>query len=322
MVWFYQERKGIVLFTIPHWFEKPICRPTPYDIAIKYGQHRRPKRYLPTGDFLFRYPEPKKPFCFRWWHGEASYQKGDIDEGRDWCFLFDYCQLGDSCPDCHLCKTIDSIERLKNHYFKFYSEQTESRKAYPLRGEYHAPCGSYWMFESKDRPDVSYISEVYTEGMGFWTIQGSIIQDDIEYYKGHLRHSPDGTMEGHSATPDDDDSAGSRWKVYSPDNTTADSYGLIAAELINLETGAVVRIYKDGSIRVRSTAQGDKSEVWLEKTGHCWIWNIVANAYVEIFANGDMDIKSPTEINITAPAVNINGALNITGSCNKQYVLP
>ena len=62
MVWFYQERKGIVLFTIPHWFEKPICRPTPYDIAIKYGQHRRPKRYLPTGDF-FSYPEPKKPSC-------------------------------------------------------------------------------------------------------------------------------------------------------------------------------------------------------------------------------------------------------------------
>jgi hypothetical protein len=308
MVWFYQERKGIVLFTIPHWFEKPICRPTPYDIAIKYGQHRRPKRYQPTGDFLFKYPEPKKPFCFRWWHGEKAYKKGDIDEGRDWCFLFDYCREGDACPDCRLCQTIDSIGHILNHYFKFYSEQTESRKAYPLRGVYHNPSGSYWLFEGSNKPSDEYVSEFYTEGMGFWTLQGSVIQDGIEYYKGHVRHHPDGSTEMHSATPDPDNSAGSWCFVLSDDNQTADDYGLIAYDLEHLITGCKVRGYKNGALRCRAQSAIDQasSEVFLEPDGHCWLWNIKDDTYIEFFTDGSGKIK--------ASPLTIEGDTVITGS--------
>lgn len=311
MVYFYQERKGIVLFTIPNWAQLPICRPTPYDIAMKGGQFRRMKRYQPTGDFLYYpYPEPKKPYCFRWWHGEDAFKAGDIGEGRDWCLLFDYCQMGESCPDCNLCKTIDSIQRLKNQYFKFYSEDTESRKAYPWRAEFKAYCGSYWMFESKDRPSSEYVSEIYTEGEGFWTLQGAKIENNLEVLKGHIRHSPDGSLEGHSATSENDNT-GSKYKVYGPDSTVTDQYGLIAWEVLNLEKKCMVRGYKDGAVRLRSsldpTGLVGRAEVFLGADGHCYLWNGVDNASMEFFSGGVATVTSPVEINLNSPVIKQNG---------------
>ncbi len=314
MVYFYQERKGIVLFTIPNWAQFPICRPTPYDIALKGGQFRRMKRHQPTGDFLYYpYPEPKKPYCFRWFHGEDAYKAGDIGPGRDWCLLFDYCQLGECCPDCNLCKTIDSIQRLKNQYLKFYSEDTESRRAYPWRAEFKAYCGSFWMFESRDRPSSEYISEVHTEGEGYWTVQGAKIENNLETLLGHIRHSPDGCLEGHSATPEasQEDNVGHRWKVYSPDSTISDSRGPIAAELVNLEKKALVRIYKDGSARMVSandvTGATGRSEVVVGVDGHCWLWNLVDDASIEFFSGGVATVTSPVEINLNAPVIKQNG---------------
>ncbi|OPY54697.1 MAG: hypothetical protein A4E48_00276 [Methanosaeta sp. PtaU1.Bin060] len=252
MVYFYQERKGIVLFTIPNWAQLPICRPTPCDIALKGGQFRRPKRYQPTGDFLYYpYPEAKKPYCFRWFHGQDAYKAGEIGEGRDWCLIFDYCQLGHSNPECELCKTIDSIERLKNQYFKFYSEQTESRKAYPWRAEFKARCGSFWIFESTDSPGEEYTSEVYTEGEGYWAVQGAKTEDDQEVLKGHIRHHPGGDIEIHSATNDPDDDTGVRCSLAAPESSLWE----FAAEIRDFTTGAYVRIEKDGKVMAYSPVE-------------------------------------------------------------------
>lgn len=311
MVYFYQERKGIVLFTIPNWAQFPICRPTPYDIVLKGGQFRRMKRHQPTGDFLYYpYPEPKKPYCFRWFHGEDAYKAGDIGPGRDWALLFDYCQLGESCPDCNLCKTIDSIQRLRNQYFKFYSEDTESRRAYPWRAEFKAHCGSFWMFESQDKPSDEYASEVYTEGEGYWTWQGSKIEGGVEVLKGHVRHSPNGDLEGHSTTTDLDNT-GSKWRVYAPDSTISDDYGLIAWEMINFETHCKVRGYKNGAVRLRAavdpTGEDLKSEVFLAPDGHCWLWNAVDDASAEIFPGGRIAITSPIEVDFVTPVIKQNG---------------
>ncbi|MHB8120466.1 MAG: hypothetical protein ACYDHX_17405, partial [Methanothrix sp.] len=191
-VFFYQGRKGIVLGNVWGWAEHPACRPSPYDITDKSGQWQEPYQDPQTGDFTKQpYPPLKKPYCFRWFHGPV---KGSTGPGRDHCWMLDYCQLGDAEPQCQNCKTIDSIQRLKNQYFKFYSEETESRKAYPYRAEFHAYCGAYWMFESKDQPDGTYLSEIYTEGEGYWTLQGAKIENNLECLKGHLRHSPLGTM--------------------------------------------------------------------------------------------------------------------------------
>jgi hypothetical protein len=310
LVCFYGDREAYVIGPAWSWAEYPVCRPTPYDIVDKGGQWMKPYQDE-WGDFPKQpYPETKKPYCFRWFHGPT---KGTTGPGRDWCWLFDYCQMGDGTPSCKGCQTIDSIQRLKNQYFKFYSEETESRKAYPYRAEFHAHCGSFWMFESKDRPSEEYTSEVYTEGEGYWTLQGAKIENGTEVLKGHVRHSPNGTMEGHSATSPDEsqeDSLGSRWKVYSPDDTTADQHGMIAAELINLEKKALVRIYKDGSVRVRASTDisGDtgKSEVFLGIDGHCWLWDLVDGTYIEFFPGGSCTLK--------ADPITIDGNVTITGS--------
>jgi len=311
LVMFYADREAVLLGPAWSWAEYPVCRPSPYDIADKGGQWMEPYQHPVTGDFTRQpYPEVKKPYCFRWWHGPV---KGDTGPGRDWCFLFDFCQLGNAVPNCSLCKTIDSISRFKNHYLKFYSEETESRKAYPYRAEFHAHCGSYWMFESKDRPSSEYVSEIYTEGEGYWTVQGAKIENNLETLLGHIRHSPDGSMEGHSATPEtfQEDNVGHRWKVYSPDSTISDSRGPIAAELVNLEKKALVRIYKDGSARMVSandvTGATGRSEVVVGVDGHCWLWNLVDDARIEFFSGGVATVTSPVEINLNAPVIKQNG---------------
>ena len=145
-VLFYKEREGIVLGNAWSWAEYPICRPTPYDIAFKGGQWTEPYQD-DNGDFPRQpYPAGKKPFCFRWFHGPVT---GSTGPGRDWAWLFDYCHMGDETPSCKACKDIDSIVRDGNHGMKFYSSETESKVANPLRGEYFAPvdptgCLIHW----------------------------------------------------------------------------------------------------------------------------------------------------------------------------------
>lgn len=168
------------------------------------------------------------------------------------------------------------------------------------------------MFESKDRPSEEYTSEIYTEGEGYWTIQGAKIENGVEVLKGHIRHSPSGTIEMHSATPEaaEEDNTAHRVKVYSPEDTTADQHGLIAAELINLEKKALIRIYKDGAIRVRAstdvTGAAGKSEVFLGVDGHCWLWNLVDDTYIELFPGGACTIK--------ADPITMDGNVTIVGS--------
>jgi hypothetical protein len=250
-VFFYKEREGIVLGNAWSWAEYPVCRPTPYDIVDKGGQWMEPYQDG-NGDFpLQPYPSIKKPYCFRWFHGPV---KGTIGPGRDWCWLFDYCQMGDCTPSCKDCKTIDSIQRLKNQYFKFYSEETESRKAYPYRAEFHAYCGSFWLFESKDRPSSDYVSEVYTEGKGYWTVQGSKIENGVEVFKGHLRHSPNGTMDIHSTTeavPLSGESTGSRCAVIAPEDSTVD----FAWQIKDFVQNVYAQALKNGKIEINSPTE-------------------------------------------------------------------
>lgn len=281
-VFFYGGRQGIVLANAWSWAEYPVCRPTPYDIADKNGQWMRPYQDQ-FGDFPRQpYPELRKPYCFRWFHGPV---KGDTGPGRDWCFVFDYCREGDACPDCRMCKTIDSIGHILNHYFKFYGEQTESRKAYPFRGVYHNPSGSYWLFEGSNKPGDEYSSEFYTEGMGFWAIQGAKISGDQEALKGHIRHHPEGDIEIHSATSDPDDNTGVRCALAAPGSSLWD----FAAEIKDFTTGAYARIEKDGSIKAYSPV-----EILLKAP--------------KIVLEGDV------EIDLDAPVINQNGVQIHPGS--------
>jgi hypothetical protein len=247
-VLFYKEREGVVLGNAWSWAEYPICRPTPYDIADKGGQWMEPFQDPRTRDFPKQpYPAGKKPYCFRWFHGPVT---GSTGKGRDWMWLFDYCHLGNNATSCKDCKDIDSVCRSDNHGFKFYSSETESKVAHPLRGEYFAPCGSYWMFDSKccedcEKCSESCCSEMYTEGRGYWRIQGAT---ELQALKGHVTHSPKGTVDIHSATSDPDDNTGVRCMVVAPDDDSED----FAFEAIDFTTGAYIRILKTGEIVLHS----------------------------------------------------------------------
>jgi len=271
-VFFYAGRQGIVLANAWGWHEYPVCRPGPYDIADKNSQWLEPFRDI-KGDFIRQpYPKLKKPYCFRWFHGPVT---GSTGKGRDWAWLFDYCQEGDGKPECDLCKTIDSISRDGNRGFKFYSHETESKVAHPLRDLFFNESGSYWMFDAKCCGDCSECSEttccseLFTEGRGFWTIQGALSTSDL---KGHIRHYPDGTIEIHSAT-----------------------------ELVD---------YLAEATGARCIVTGPDSEA-----DYAWqIKDFLTNAYAQAFKDGKIKIESPSEIRLKAPDIILEGDVTITGN--------
>jgi len=238
-VFFYHERKGVVLGNVWNWGEYPVCRPTEYDIANKGGQFMAPYQDG-WGDFPIQpYPKLKKPYCDRWFHGPV---KGTTGRGRDWARVYDYCQEGDATPDCSICKTIDSIGRDNNSWDKVYSHETESCEAPSKRRELHVPCGSCIRFESETGQSV-----VYSEGLGHIQIQGATCEDCP---KGHLTHYPDGSWEVQSETSSMKDNlpCGARVRVYSHE-----SEGDIAAEMIWYDAGnPFIRIMKDGEIIIHS----------------------------------------------------------------------
>ena len=252
-VFFYAGRQGIVLANAWGWHEYPVCRPGPYDIADKNSQWLEPFRDI-KGDFIRQpYPKLKKPYCFRWFHGPVT---GSTGKGRDWAWLFDYCQEGDGKPECDLCKTIDSISRDGNRGFKFYSHETESKVAHPLRDLFFNESGSFWMFDAKSCADCSECdgsccSEMYTEGRGYWTIQGAI---DYQTLRGHLRHNPYGSMDLHTETEDlpiESETSGVRVAVVS----ALDSGPDFAWEIKDFLTNAYAKAFKDGKIKIESQSQ-------------------------------------------------------------------
>ena len=272
-VFFYHERKGICLGNFWGWAEYPICRPTPYDIADKGGQWLEPFQDPKTLDFSRQpYPPLKKPYCFRWYHGPVT---GTTGPGRDWAWMMDYCHEGDAVKDCRNCKTIDSLGMAGNRGFKFYSQETESKKAHPLRDLFFNESGSYWMFDAKccgdcsECTESSCCSELFTKGRGFWTVQGALSTSDL---KGHIRHYPDGTIEIHSAT-----------------------------ELVD---------YLSEATGARCIVTGPDSQA-----DYSWqIKDFLMNAYAQAFKDGKIKIESPDTITLKAPIINLEGTVNILGN--------
>lgn len=253
-VFFYHETKGICLGNFWGWQEYPICRPTPYDIADKGGQWMEPFQDPKTLDFPRQpYPPLKKPYCYRWFHGPVT---GNTGKGRDWAWMMDYCQEGDAVKDCRTCLNIDSLSRNGNRGFKFYSHETESKVAHPLRDLFFNESGSFWMFDAKSCADCSECdgsccSEMYTEGRGYWTIQGAI---DYQTLRGHLRHNPYGSMDLHTETEDlpiESETSGVRVAVVS----ALDSGPDFAWEIKDFLTNAYAKAFKDGKIKIESQSQ-------------------------------------------------------------------
>ncbi len=85
-----------------------------------------------------------------------------------------------------------------------------------------------------------------------------------------------------------------------PDTGYSDEHGPIAFEAVNLATKALVRIYVDGCVRVRSSVDptGDTlcSELFLKNNGNCWLWNGITDNSVEIQEDGKIVLDGNVEI--------------------------
>lgn len=290
----------------------PTCADAMYDEVWKWCQWLEP-----TQDRNHDYkdhPKGKMPICRKLFHGPVTGQPGG--KGRDEMFVWD-CQMGDAEPTCKNCWIVDSVPRSGEQWFKQYSTQTESLQAYNSRAEWHSRCGSYLRFESDDENPSKNTSLEYSEGIGHIRL-GNATTEATK--KGHINFHPTGTIDIHGDHEEkaiNAEELGARMMVTGSGMTLSDAHGDIAYEAIYLPLQAFVRIYRDGSIRITSNSDTTNgcSEVELNPNGNCYIWNILADAYAEIAADGSIEIKSSQGTTCTTPTLHLTGDMQIDGTC-------
>lgn len=249
-VLFMYNEKPLVLGPVATIQQPPVMRaPTSedakYDYVNKWCQWLRPEKDK-NYDY-FNHPQGKKPICFKRFHGPVT---GSTGIGRDEMTVWD-CQKGDADPTCTACSNIDSVPRSGEQWHKIYSTQTESEEAYNSRMELHARCGSYFRIESDNSSEHCSSSTEYSEGKGHIRI-GNAVTESTK--KGHLNYHPTGTIDIHSVheeVPIASESEGTRVIVVSPEDSSV-SY---AVESKDFETGAFIRIMKDGTIHASSPSK-------------------------------------------------------------------
>lgn len=124
----------------------------------------------------------------------------------------------------------------------------------------------------------------------------------IDHVSGaYIEFNTKGTIDIKSELPPEQ---GARARVVAEDDSSvSDEHGEIAAEITYVPNKATVRIYKDGCIRARSGNDG--SEVFLDTSGRCWMWNLKDDTWIE-FDGSECEIKAPT--------IRLVGDLVVTGS--------
>lgn len=292
-------------------FRAPTSADAMYDEVWKWCQWLRPSQDK-NGDY-YNHPQGKMPICRKLFHGPVTGQTGG--KGRDEMFVWD-CQKGDCDPTCRYCETIDSVPRSDEQWFKQYSTKTESTEAYNSRAEWHSRCGSYVRLESDDENTEGTTSEEYSEGIGHIRIGNAT---DEANKKGHINFHPTGTIDIHGDHEEvslDSEVLGARMMVTGSDLELSDSHGIIAYEAIYLPLQAFIRIYRDGSIKIAANDNNanPRSELCLNPSGNCYLWNFVSDTGVEILADGTCNVESSSLCNLTAAETMITGNVTITGS--------
>lgn len=303
---FLADNFPIVIGNLVNIYQEPVCRPNStdpntgrygpcgstdvplYDIVYKISHWEEPRC---TSENEFNYtdhPYPRDPpVC-------AKY----FDCTRD-CVIVHTCPHGyeGADPTCENCSTIDYIDAgtylkvlgPRQYYRGAESARAQSKIDPEWRVKFHHHCGSI---------------KIYDE-------DGTIHEENkvAEDPRGHIHFDPTGTIDVHS---EPQENKGAIMRVVADEDNLSDEHGLIAAELTYLPKMATVRIYKDGSIRIRSGDDG--SEVFLGTNGNCWMWNILEDAYIEFSSGGDCEIKAD---HITLNGnVSITGGLSISGDIN------
>jgi hypothetical protein len=280
LVYWIKEREGLVIGSIPSVQQEPICRSEATSEHQEIVHKRAPwEQPLPNQDGNYvLFPSPKHPDCFKWW-----------PKTRDYITMHD-CPYGHARPFCDKlapCTCLDDLQ--SGTWWKVFSDISPTLLDKPQRVKFHHLCGSieYW------------------DADGTFHLQGAV----AGALKGYINHAPKGTIEVKSASGA---ANGSRMIVVAPDDAShTDDYGEIAWDQVDVEKMCLVRGYKDGAVRLRSSADPTglvgRCEVFLGVDGHCYLWNGVDNASIEFFAGGVTTITAPGEINLNAPVIKQNG---------------
>jgi hypothetical protein len=239
---FFKNEKAFVVASAYNFQAKPPCMPgSDLDKLEKICPWQEATDRTPTGEFM-SLPEGKKPTCKKWFNGPVNDDKVPTI-GRDWMQIFDFCVEGDEDPTCEGCSSIDWPKRRNNTWRKVYAANTMSCVAPNHRMEDHVYCGSYLRYDSENGP-----SEEYSEGCGHIRL-GNATCEAIK--KGHLNFNPHGTIDIHSEheeAPIASEQAGTRVIVVAPEDSSVE----YAVEAIDFESGAYIRIMKDGEIILHS----------------------------------------------------------------------
>jgi len=208
-----------------------------YDDVFKWCQFRMPD-FDRNGD-AFNHKVGQHPYCRKIFHKK-----------RDWVQVWDYCTVGDGkcCSDCD---RIDKIPTegpdehgttVGNTWLKVYSFDTDDPLVPDRRWHLNQACGSFLLFENTT--DKS--------GAKGW-IRLENAENGPSDLQGHLNFEPCGTVDIHAenntAHEPTAETIGARVRVVSnddPNDTT------IATEMIDLDTGAYIVIFQDGTIGINS----------------------------------------------------------------------
>lgn len=293
LVYWISEREGLVLGSVTSAQQEPVCRSEAtaehQEIVCKRSPWEQPIQDAHTKNYII-FPPPKHPDCFKWW-----------PITRDYITIHD-CPYGHARPECDKnapCTCLDDLQ--SGTWWKVFSDISPTELDKPQRVKFHHECGSveYWDHD------------------GTFHLQGAV----AGVLKGYINHAPTGTIEVKSASSA---ATGSRMIVVAPDDAShTDDYGEIVWDQVNVEKMCLVRGYKDGAVRLRSstdpTGLVGRCEVFLGVDGHCYLWNGVDNASIEFFAGGVTTITAPEEINLNAPVIKQNG-LQIHPSASEGWV--
>ncbi len=275
-VYWLAEREALVLGTCTSVEQEPVCRSQADDQQQEYVEKlcpwEEPSKNA-DGNYII-FPEPKNPDCRKWW-----------PKTLDSVVIYD-CPLGNAMPSCGICDGLDNL--IYGTCFKNFSYKSPTEHDKQNRFKFQHMSLAYWYFDAD----------------GTWRIQGSILEENglDNTYLGHIHHDPYGSIDVHGDTYTEgtEDIIGNRMKVYGHADPTSDEHGEIAAELINLQKMALVRIYKDGSARVRAstdtTGNTAKAEIFLGIDGNCWLRNAIADSSCEIKSDGTIVLDGDVEV--------------------------
>ena len=314
------ENSGpVILCTLPHAYHEPVTTRT---AALRYegkldpeypNRHGWETNLRGNYDKVFKWCQDLPNTLNKIWDGTfKNHHMGEhplcakiTHDLRDMLVAHE-CILGhkNRCEGCSRCDNLIETRNSENQNFwaivtssleeaiipiivgESLTKQCRDQRDPPSYTHVHFPSGSRICAFSKDHnlSGSNYSVDVPAKEGRMW------FENMVNHvFKGHFGLHPDGTFRASSRrnlnTGENDLATISAYGTCSED---PDKMGLI--ELLQILSGAFIRIWKDGKIALQT-----------------------GSTKIELLKDGKITIQSPTEVEIVAPTIKLNGNCLITG---------